>query len=310
MAIEAQTLYSDNIGLPLCGGPSEWVDSGCGGWFNPFAFSFQQQKLQQFQEQQRVLQLQYLQQRNQTLFSDFTENVKNREFVGCFDQQKQEIDHYMRLQNERLRLLLQEQRKQQLGVIMKKIESRASVLLRQKDEEIARAANKTMELQNLLKKLETENQAWQRVAQENEAKVVSLNSTLEQLWESASLGFNNGAEDAGSCCEVNKELTKTEEEEVQGRNRETTMVCKCCNSQSSCVLLLPCRHLCLCKDCEPLLDSCPVCSTRKMAIIEALIFWGEGFSEKIEGSSQNWKRKSDDHYYDAWHEVEQNQCVW
>ncbi|GLT86077.1 hypothetical protein SLE2022_042400 [Rubroshorea leprosula] len=275
MAIQAQTLYSDNIGMPLFGGPSEWVDSGCGGGFNPFAFSFQQQKLQQFQEQQRVLQLQYLQQRNQTLFSDFTTNVKNREFVGCFDQQKQDIDHYMRLQNERLRLLLQEQRKQQLGAIMKKIESRASVLLRQKDEEIARAANRTMELQNLLKKLEMENQAWQRVAQENEAKVVSLNSTLEQLWESASLGFNNGAEDAGSCCEVNKEVTKTEEEEVQGRNPETTMVCKCCNSQSSCVLLLPCRHLCLCKDCEPLVDSCPVCRTSKMASIEALIFWGE-----------------------------------
>ncbi|GLU02727.1 hypothetical protein SLE2022_199670 [Rubroshorea leprosula] len=320
MAIQAQ-LYSDNFGLPLCGGSSEWIDNGFGG-FNPFSFNFQPQKQQQFQERERMLQcLQHQQQRNQTLFFDSGSTLRNTnstivvnnvEIVGCFEKQKQEIDCYIRSQNERLRLLLQEQRKQQVGIMMKKIESKASALLRQKDEEIARAVNKTMELENLLKKLEMENQAWQRVAQENKAMVLSLNSTLEQLRENASHCYNNVAEDAESCCEDNREEVKTEEEGQGRRNTTptTTMVCKCCNSRSSCVLLLPCRHLCSCKDCEALLDSCPVCKTGKKASIEALIFRGEELSGKIEGNSQNRKRKSDDLDYGAWDELQQNLCVW
>uniref|UniRef100_A0A2P2Q3U0 RING-type domain-containing protein n=1 Tax=Rhizophora mucronata TaxID=61149 RepID=A0A2P2Q3U0_RHIMU len=49
------------------------------------------------------------------------------------------------------------------------------------------------------------------------------------------------------------------------------MLCKGCNSRNSCVLFIPCRHLCSCKACEPFLDSCPVCQTAREATIEALI---------------------------------------
>ncbi|GMJ13861.1 hypothetical protein HRI_005055300 [Hibiscus trionum] len=82
------------------------------------------------------------------------------------------------IESQRLRLLLQEQRKQQFAVLTKKIKSRACVLLGQKHVEIAKATNKTMELQNLLKRLEMESQAWQRMTHENEAMVFSLNNHL------------------------------------------------------------------------------------------------------------------------------------
>uniref|UniRef100_A0A2P2Q6C6 RING-type domain-containing protein n=1 Tax=Rhizophora mucronata TaxID=61149 RepID=A0A2P2Q6C6_RHIMU len=49
------------------------------------------------------------------------------------------------------------------------------------------------------------------------------------------------------------------------------MVCKCCNARSSCVLFIPCRHLCSCKACDAFLDSCPVCQTAKETSIEALM---------------------------------------
>ncbi|XP_022763046.1 probable BOI-related E3 ubiquitin-protein ligase 3 [Durio zibethinus] len=302
MAIQAQ-LYSDNIGFPLSGS-QDWIENGCGGvgGFNQFCFSLQQKsQLQQLQQQQQFQQLQNQQPRNQSLYFDNSlvpsplknnNNSNNRESmmycqstVSQVENQRHEIDQFITSQNERLRLLLQEQRKQQAAVMVNKIESKASLLLRQKDEEIAKATNKTMELQNLLKKLEMENQAWQIVAQENEAMVLSLNNAIEQLRERASSCFNNGVDDAESCCEVNREGMETEEnrgfaglvadqgqEQDEERPRKMmTMVCKCCNSRSSCVLFLPCRHLCSCKDCAAFLDSCPVCRTAKKACIEALI---------------------------------------
>ncbi|KAJ6906458.1 hypothetical protein NC652_024020 [Populus alba x Populus x berolinensis] len=265
MAIEAQ--------FPFCGGSQQdWMDYGCGG-LNQY-FNVEQQKQQQLQ-QCNMHQLQnYQLQRNQNLFSDNTLvsasknncNTSNLSMGTAYDEkQRQEIDHYIRLQNERLRLVLQEQKRRQLGSLLKKLESKALPILKQKDEEIAQAAKRTVELGEFLKKLEFENHTWQRMAQENEAMVVSLNNTIEQLRENSSGCFNNGAEDAESCCDVSSGA------EEGFLDRKMLMVCKGCNSRNSCILFLPCRHLCSCKACVAFLDSCPVCQTPKKASIEALM---------------------------------------
>lgn len=303
MAIQAQ-LCSDNLGFPFCGSQDWIIDHGCGGFggFSGFYSNLQQkQQLQQQQQQQQhhVQQLQNEQQRNHNLFfdnrslvstsknntgttnNDYSHAVQmlySQGIASQFEKQRQETDLYIRLQNERLRLALEEQRKEQLAQLLKKIESKALFLLRQKDEEIVQATRRTMELEEFLTRMEAENQAWQRVAQENEAMVVSLNNTLEQVREAAPCGFNDGAEDAESCCDMNEEREDQEEEAEENRgglydveHRKKT-VCKSCNSRRSCMLFLPCRHLCSCKACEALLDSCPVCRTEKKATIEALIF--------------------------------------
>ncbi|KAG6572114.1 putative BOI-related E3 ubiquitin-protein ligase 3, partial [Cucurbita argyrosperma subsp. argyrosperma] len=189
------------------------------------------------------------------------------------EKQRQEIDYYIRVQNESLRMALREQGKQQITSLMKKIEMKAAILLRQKEEEIAKAAKKTMELEIFLRKLETENQLWQKIAQENEAMAMSLNNTLDQMREKAS----NSMEDAESCCDMNSAAAVEEEirpgcsvlEQGRMKNR---MICRECNHRNSTVILLPCRHLCCCKDCETVVDSCPVCRTGKKASIEAMIF--------------------------------------
>lgn len=160
-------------------------------------------------------------------------------------------------------MALQEQRKHQTALFMKKYESKIQFLIKQKNEEIAKAANRTMELQDFLKRMEIENQTWQRVAKENEAMVASLNCTIQRLRETAS----NAAEDAESCCclEGEKETAETWDQETR------KMVCRCCNSRNACVIMLPCRHMCSCKDCEVILDYCPVCKMIKKASIEALV---------------------------------------
>ncbi|GAB4838535.1 hypothetical protein Ancab_028081 [Ancistrocladus abbreviatus] len=196
------------------------------------------------------------------------------------EKQRQEIDRYITLQNERLRLALQEQSKQQLASFLRKLEAKAVILMRQKDEEIATATKRAMELEEFMRKMELENQLWQRVAAENEAVIVSLNTTLEQLRERAACCLppnNNGipadVDDAESCCvEETGENRRGDEGETPAFGGETKlMVCKICNSRNSCVLFLPCRHLCSCKACEAFVDTCPVCKSVKQASIETLI---------------------------------------
>ncbi|OWM83960.1 probable BOI-related E3 ubiquitin-protein ligase 3 [Punica granatum] len=279
MAIEAQLRPEMNIaaGFPMLGLPSSSshhdYNGGCG--FNSIVTaSGHGRKRQRLDLEQLVYmqQLQCQQQRghqNLCLVSGFHDGVaesyrKRLNSETGFDRHGEEIDHYLRLQAEGLKWLLKEQRQRQEAALLRKIESRAQSLFQQKDQELARASRKTAELQSLLAKLETENQAWQRLAQENEAMVVSLSNTLEQL-------RGREEEDVESCCD---EVAPDRGAEVESRGVDKTTTatcCRACNHGESSVLFLPCRHLCSCKSCDAFLDRCPVCGTAKKASIEALI---------------------------------------
>ncbi|KAG8368079.1 hypothetical protein BUALT_Bualt15G0008000 [Buddleja alternifolia] len=213
MAIQAH-MYSENLGFAL-GAPQE-----------------------QQQQQPPLMQFHNLSHHKNI---DFHQSIPFSHTISPHvENQRIEMDRFINLQNERLRMALQEQRKQQISQILKIYESKTQFLIKQKEEQIAKATNRTMELEDFLRRIEIENQTWQRVAKENESMVASLNSTIERLRETATA--NAAAEDA-----------------------------ECCNSRNSCVIMLPCRHLCSCRNCDAILDSCPVCNMVKKASIEALI---------------------------------------
>lgn len=44
-------------------------------------------------------------------------------------------------------------------------------------------------------------------------------------------------------------------------------MCKRCGDMESSVLLLPCRHLCVCAACGPYIDTCPICNSVKSASV-------------------------------------------
>lgn len=158
---------------------------------------------------------------------------------------------------------MQEQRKQDLAVLLSNVESKTTSLIRRKEEDLAQATMRTMELQECLKKAEMESETWQRIARANEAMVTDLNNTLEQVRERLVL-VGNTAEDAASFCG-----SCDQQEAVKRSSRKIT--CKRCYSRSSCVLFLPCRHLCSCKNCEAFLGSCPVCNAVKEGSIEVFL---------------------------------------
>ncbi|KAL1541169.1 RING-type E3 ubiquitin transferase [Salvia divinorum] len=260
MAIQAQ-LFSENLGFPLGNSQDLMVENGCG--FDNLCFAPQQQPqhhhqfihFDQFQNSSRLLV------DNNAQFHQFM--TFSQSLSSHIERQRLEFEQFLNLQNQRLRMAMQEQRKQHISVLMKKYEWKSDLLLKQKDEEIAKAANRTTELRNFMKKMEIENLTWQRAAKENEAMIASLNDSIQRLRESAFLS-ENAAEDAESCC-PNTELIQDKTE------TKKKMVCRICNTRNSCVVMLPCRHLCSCKDCEVFLDSCPVCSMPKKAAIQALI---------------------------------------
>ncbi|XP_042486509.1 probable BOI-related E3 ubiquitin-protein ligase 3 [Macadamia integrifolia] len=277
MAVQAQQ-YQENLVFGI-NGSQEWMDS-CGGLYDFYLNPQQQEQMQQLQNI-NLMRNHNLGFENSLLVSSPScqSNLLSMAFsdslAAQIDKQALEIDRYILLQNERLRSVLQEQMKNQLAILLRRMESKMMSLLTQKDEEIARESKRTMELEECLRRMEMENQAWQRVAKENEAMVMALNNTLEQVKENAYCFPSAGAEDVESCCDISDQAhyreekrRDDEEEEEQEEESMRKMTCKSCNSQRSCVLFLPCRHLCSCKSCEAFLDSCPVCNSPKKASME------------------------------------------
>ncbi|PSS31237.1 BOI-related E3 ubiquitin-protein like [Actinidia chinensis var. chinensis] len=171
---------------------------------------------------------------------------------ALLEKQIQEIDWVLHLQNERLKTTLQAESRHQLLFLLQRYESKWTTLMLQRDESLVLATKKSKELQQCLRKIEMEKQNWQRKAKESEAKVAELNSTLIRVTEREAESF---------CGSSNREESK----------KMMKNWCKLCRSRRSCVVLLPCRHLCSCKSCEAFVGFCPVCESVKEASMEVYL---------------------------------------
>lgn len=144
--------------------------------------------------------------------------------------------------------------------------------LKEKEDQIQRMGKLNLALQERVKSLYVENQLWRDLAQTNEATANSLRTNLEQVLahvgdEHISGGVvGRGAagaveEDTESCCGSCNH--GEEEPEVEPENNGVGVrMCRRCGERESSVLLLPCRHLCLCSACgSTMFHNCPVCNS-------------------------------------------------
>uniref|UniRef100_A0A5B6ZN09 RING-type domain-containing protein n=1 Tax=Davidia involucrata TaxID=16924 RepID=A0A5B6ZN09_DAVIN len=195
-----------------------------------------------------------------------------------------------------MRLELEERQKQHARLLVSAIGEGIVNKLKEKDEQIQRMGKLNWVLQERVKSLYIENQLWRDLAQTNEATANSLRSNLEQVLAHVSDERVSGgggeaavvADDAESCCDSSDYGRDREEEEVrrqlagEGGEREgvkdkevvgggncRNRMCRKCGERESCVLLLPCRHLCLCSLCGStlLLRTCPVCNSNMDASV-------------------------------------------
>ncbi|XP_042519321.1 probable BOI-related E3 ubiquitin-protein ligase 3 [Macadamia integrifolia] len=211
-------------------------------------------------------------------------------------QQQLEIDRFVAQHTEKVRIEIAERRKRHSRRLMAVLEERITKRLKAKEEEIEKIGKLNWVLEERVKSLCVENQIWRDLAQTNEATANALRSHLEQVLAQAKDECHRGApedeavaagavvaDDAASCCgssdygadeeEVGSQRTLVEAARDGGRSRNNgggmsgNRWCRNCGKEESCVLLLPCRHLCLCTVCGSTLHTCPICKSNKNASV-------------------------------------------
>lgn len=172
-----------------------------------------------------------------------------------------------------------------MQLIINSYESRSNALMREKEEDLEKMRVKTKLLEEYLKKAVEETEAWQRIAREKEEMVIELNNMLLMVQQNLSLvsqqnnivnnnnniiSGENEENDVESVCDCESLIGRAGEERESEETEKKLFGCKCkwCNDGSLCVVFLPCKHLCCCKVCEPLLGLCPVCHSVKQGSLE------------------------------------------
>lgn len=186
------------------------------------------------------------------------------------DRQQEEFDHFIKVQEEKVLKGITELRQSQTASFLNAIEKGVSRKLYEKDIELENMNCKNKELMERIKQVSMEVQSWHYKAKYNESVVTFLKSNLQQVMAQGAMHGKEGCgdsevDDAASYAKTNRLGFL----DVSGSSIFTKKPtnCRACRVREVSVLLLPCRHLCLCNDCEGFIDICPVCSVMKTASV-------------------------------------------
>ncbi|CAA3025216.1 BOI-related E3 ubiquitin- ligase 1-like [Olea europaea subsp. europaea] len=200
---------------------------------------------------------------------------------GVLHQMQQhhlEIDNIISRHTKKIGVELEVKQKQHTRAVLATIGETVTKKLKEKDEQIQKLAKLNLVLQERVKSLYVENHLWRDMAQTNEATAMSLRTNLEQVLAHVSEEHHSGGgvgggppevveEDAESCCgssDYGRDIQIVNEDANCRKNRLLSdRTCKRCGERESTVLLMPCRHLCLCYICGSGchgLKACPVCN--------------------------------------------------
>jgi len=160
-----------------------------------------------------------------------------------------------RLQAERLRRALADARRRQYRSLLVAAEAVASQRIREKEAEASEAARRGADLEDRVARLRAEAAAWQAKALADQSTAAALHAQLQQAAAAAQArgkaeeeedNAGAAADDAGSCFVDPDRVV-----EIAPPLPPPARPCRACRQASASVMLLPCRHLCVCADCEP-----------------------------------------------------------
>ncbi|XP_047969588.1 E3 ubiquitin-protein ligase BOI isoform X2 [Salvia hispanica] len=184
------------------------------------------------------------------------------------DQQKEELNHFIRTQEENMVKGVQAMRQRHMASFVTALEKRVSRKLREKDVELESVTRRNKELVESMKQATSEAQNWCYMAKYNESVVNVLKTNLEQAMRGSNAGKEgrgeSDADDAASCIDPNNYLSVS-------APAKKDIICKACKGKEVSVLLMPCRHFCLCRECQAFATVCPVCQMITTASFEVYL---------------------------------------
>lgn len=196
------------------------------------------------------------------------------------ERQKEEFDRYMKFQEEYLSKGVKDLKQRQMSSFLATLEKGINKKLREKELELENMNRKNKELMDRIKQVATEAHNWHNRAKYNESMVAVLKTNLQQaisqgIDQGGKEGFGDSeVDDAASYVNPNGNylgLPIGHGKSILGggfKSGGEHLMCKTCRSKEVSVLLMPCRHLCVCKACDVLIRVCPVCNVMKTASVE------------------------------------------
>jgi E3 ubiquitin-protein ligase BOI-like protein len=182
------------------------------------------------------------------------------------------------VQGEQVRQLLEEKRQRHCRQLIAAVELGFSRKLREKDLEAEKVKYQNQELLDRLQHLSAESINWQNKLRQSEQNVNLLRSSIQQASQHQPYALNREQQSKEGCgdSEVDDCASSYVDDRIDAHARtfnenkelREQWTCRVCRCKDVSMLLLPCRHLCLCKDCEGQLDACPLCRAPKNASVQ------------------------------------------
>lgn len=251
------------------------------------AFGEQQQPTQQ--QRQQPLSQQHSISPQSSAQSSVLLSILSDDLASHIKQQRDEVEHFLLAQGEQLRRTLAEKRQRHYRSLLGAAEESVARRLREKEAEVEKAARRNAELEAKAAQLSLEAQAWQQRAKMQEHMAANLQAQLERAiitsgsggvyngaaqqvqdrdeWGGGGGGNNSAAAAAGGEAE-DAESAYIDPDRVVERPGPS---CKACRKRVAAMVVLPCRHLSLCTECDAVARTCPLCFAARSSSIEVFL---------------------------------------
>ncbi|XP_076920155.1 BOI-related E3 ubiquitin-protein ligase 1-like [Bidens hawaiensis] len=188
------------------------------------------------------------------------------------DRQNEELERYIMLQGDIMLKGVKDIRQRHMSSFMASIGKSIDKRMREKDLEIEIINRKNKELVERIKQVANDAQNWHYRAKYNESVVNMLKSNLQQT---LAQGVDQVKEGFGDTDLENDAVSSVDPNNYLGltnggaqKEHDNNMICKSCCVNEVSILVMPCRHLSLCKDCDRGMSVCPVCQCVKSIGVE------------------------------------------
>lgn len=181
-------------------------------------------------------------------------------------------NNYLRIyQDDQLRRTLAEKRQRHYHALLATAEEAVAKKIREKEVEVEKAVRKNAELQARAAHFSAEAQVWQARARAQEATAASLQTQLQNAIMRQGCAQNHDGVltcASGELAADDAESAYIDPERVEVASGPS---CKACQKRVASVVLLPCRHLSVCTECDGVVQSCPLCLSFRSSSVEVFL---------------------------------------